>query len=184
MDLHNTIIQINHSKEQRAFFAQLLMNDPNLVAQALQIVGDIHTETSYKAAWALEFLCKNKLDGILSHIDSFITLLPEVYHHSAVRPMAKICEYLIIAYYHDVPNNVQLSLQKTHREKITEACFDWLITDQKVAAKAYAMTCLQLLGTEFGWIHAELRNSIEKQYATQSAAFKARGRMVLKKLNS
>lgn len=182
MDLRNTIIQINHSKEQRDFFAQLLINDPKLVAQALQIISDIHTETSYKAAWALEFLCKSKLDGILPHIDAFIALLPKVYHHSAVRPMAKICEYLIIAYYHHASNNIQVSLQEIHREKITEACFDWLITDQKVAAKAYAMTCLQLLGTEFTWIHAELRNSIEKQYATQSAAFKARGRMVLKKI--
>ena len=53
----------------------------------------------------------------------------------------------------------------------------------EVATKAYAMTCLQLLGTEFDWIQPELKNCIKKQYHEQSAAFKARSRMVLKKLN-
>ncbi len=183
MHLQNSLKHINHSIAQRTYFANLLIDDPTLIREIFQIAETIHTEVSFKALWALEFMCKSKPEAIIPYLDSFVTLLPIVYKDSGIRPLAKICEYLITNYYHQSPNEIQIALQKNHREQITEACFDWLITDQKVAAKAYALTCLQLLGTEFAWIHPELKNAIEKQYNSQSAAFKSRSRMVLKKIN-
>ena len=178
----NALTNINHSKERRSDFATILINDHKLVEQSLQIAEDIHTVASYKAAWALEFMCKSKLECLLPHLDPFCKLLPKVYQDSALRPIAKICEYLTSSYYRQETTPTQGFLKKIHREQITESCFDWLITDQKVATKAYAMTSLQLLGTEFDWVHPELKNTIQKQYNSQSAAFKARARMVLKKI--
>ena len=70
-----------------------------------------------------------------------------------------------------------------HREKITEACFDWMINEEKVAPKAYGMNALYLLGLEFDWIHPELQIILERDFSLQSAAFKARARHILKKLN-
>jgi hypothetical protein len=75
-------------------------------------------------------------------------------------------------------------LTHNHLELITASCFDWLIGDHKVAAKVYAMTSLLLLGRKFEWIHPELKMVIEQNYASGSAAYKARARMTLEKLKS
>ena len=61
-------------------------------------------------------------------------------------------------------------------------CFDWLITNQKVAAEAYAMETLYLLGTEIDWIHSELVIIIEQHINTKTAAYKARGRITIEKI--
>ena len=58
-----------------------------------------------------------------------------------------------------------------------------MITDQKVAAKAYSMNTLYLLGKDFDWIHPELKRILEDNFHSGSAAFKARARHLLKKLN-
>jgi len=182
VSLIEEIKNTNHSREKRNRFASLILQHPTLLPELLKICHMVNDKISCKASWGLEFLCKNNLEVILPYLDLFITLLPKVYQHPAVRPMAKICEYLITAYYTDSPK-VTLSLTAAHREKITEACFDWLITDQKVAPKAYSMTCLYLLGTEFNWVHKELKITLENNYQNGSAAYKARARIILKKLS-
>ncbi|MGY3794304.1 adenylosuccinate lyase [Aquimarina sp. 433] len=182
IDLEENIRKTNHSREQRNYFANLILDNPELLPQLLAICHQVDDEISCRASWGLEFLCKKRLDAILPYLDSFTEILPKVHQHPAVRPMAKICEYLIIAYYKEKNPIVQESLTTPYREKITEACFDWLISDQKVAAKAYSMTSLYLLGTEFDWVHPELKVTLENNYHQGSAAYKARSRMILKKL--
>ena len=46
------------------------------------------------------------------------------------------------------------------------------------------MSSLYFLGTEFDWIHPELKIIIEQDYNSQSAGFKARSRHVLEKMKS
>ena len=53
-----------------------------------------------------------------------------------------------------------------------------MITDQKVAVKAYTMTTLFYLGTEVDWVHPELERLMQEGYADGSAAFKARCRHI------
>ena len=101
---------------------------------------------------------------------------------SAVRPMAKICEFLIKAYFAESGSDIQKNLTDHHLELIATTCFDWLIGEHKVAAKAYSMTSLLLLGRKFDWIHSELKIIIEQNYHNGSAAYKARARHTLAKL--
>jgi len=102
----------------------------------------------------------------------------------AVRPVAKVCEYLTKAYYSKEKNKTQTTLLPKHKERIIEACFDWMINDEKVAPKAYAMSTLFLLGRDYDWIYPELIIILERDFQTQSAAFRARARHILKKINS
>ncbi|GAA4278260.1 adenylosuccinate lyase [Aquimarina mytili] len=180
--LEEVLNTVNHSREKRNYFANLVLDNPELLPDLLKICGKIDDEISCRASWGLEFLCKNNLEAILPYLDDLTVLAPKVYQHPAVRPIAKIFEYLIVAYYQKKSLAVRQSLSKIHRQKITETCFDWLITDQKVAPKAYSMTSLYLLGTEFDWIHPELKITLENNYNSGSAAYKARSRMILKKL--
>ena len=173
---------IDHSRDKRKYFANLIVKNPELLPELLSICAHTEDKISCRAAWALEFLCKNNLASVLPYLDELLLFIPDVYKHSAVRPMAKIFEYLCIAFYQKKNPEIQKYLTVKHREKITEICFDWLITDQKVAPKAYSMTSLYLLGTEFDWVHPELKILLESSYNSGSAAYKARARMVLEKI--
>ncbi|MFD2565620.1 adenylosuccinate lyase [Aquimarina rubra] len=182
MNLEDEIRSTDHSREKRNYFANLILQNPELLPQLLDVCNKVDDEISCRASWGLEFLSKKNITAILPYLDSFICLLPNVYQDPAVRPVAKICEYLMLDYYKNKNPEVRKHLTIIHREKITEACFDWLISDQKVAPKAYSMTSLYLLGTEFDWVHPELKIILENNYHDSSAAYKARSRMILKKL--
>ncbi len=180
--LDEIVDSIDHSREKRARLANMLVANPTLIPELLGICAMVDDDASCRAAWGLEYMCKTKIDEILPYLDQLLTIIPTVYKHPAVRPMAKIIEQLMIQYYQKKEARTQQALTKMHRSQITEICFDWMITDQKVAVQAYTMTSLYLLGTEFDWVHAALKTILENNYSKGSAAYKARSRMVLKKL--
>ncbi|OAB78880.1 hypothetical protein [Cochleicola gelatinilyticus] len=140
------------------------------------------SDIAYKAAWILEFVCAKQLDLLLPHLDFYFKNLPKIKRDQSLRPLAKICEMLAIDYYINKDKNVMEALTVVHRDAMTECCFDWLITNQKVACQVYAMESLYYLGLEFTWIHPELKIIIEQHIHTSSAAYKVRGKRILKKL--
>lgn len=180
--LFNALDDVNHSREKRKEMAQLVINNPHLIAPLFEIAFDDNSPISSKACWVLEFTAKENLPYIFPYLDQFTSTISVVKLDSSVRPMAKICEYLSLAYFQKAKNNMQIILKDEHLEKITNACFDWLIGNHKVAAQAYSMTSLLLLGRKFAWIHPELKMVLEQNYANGSAAYKARARMTLAKI--
>ena len=210
-DLYRALDYVNHSREKRAEMAALILENPNLVPHLLDIAFDVDDPISHRACWVMEFTAKEKLSYLYPYLDEFTSNLSRVHLDSAVRPVAKICEFLMKAYFLKKPVDSEASeenhlgknspeksldlmkgsekstlarkaLTETHLEYITAACFDWLIGEHKVAAQAYSMTCLLLLGRKFDWIHPELKIILEQNYAKGSAAYKARARMTLEKL--
>lgn len=181
-ELYQELNYVNHSREKRHYYAQLVINQPTLIPLLLDILFMTTDKISARAAWVLEFLCKEHLEYFLPYLDVFLSRIHQVTIDSALRPCAKICEYTADAYFGAAPHPVKKILQPQHREAIIEACFDWLITEQKVAVKAYAMHILFLFGKETDWIHPELKIILERDFNHQSAAFKARSRHILKKI--
>ncbi|VAW12067.1 FIG00653133: hypothetical protein [hydrothermal vent metagenome] len=181
--LYSMLDCVDHSRKKRAEMAVLVSNSPKLVEPLLKIAFDVDDPISSKACWVLEFTAKNNLPYIFPNLTSFTLRLGTLHLDSSVRPMAKICEFLIKAYFQKKGYHLQMVLTDEHLELITTACFDWLIGDFKVASKAYSMTSLLLLGRKFDWIHPELKIILEQNYSTGSPAYKARARMTLEKLN-
>lgn len=181
-ELYTALDYVNHSREKRKEMATLVLNNPKLVGPLFEIAFQQNNQISSKACWVLEFTAKEKLAYIFPYLDVFTAGLNELHLHPSVRPMAKICEYLILGYFKKQNIEVQNALNNEHLEHITAACFDWIIGDHKVAAQAYSMTCLLLLGQKFDWVHPELKMILEQNYAQGSAAYKARARMTLAKL--
>ena len=181
-DLIGELKYVNHSKEKRHYYSQLFMGSPQNIPLLLEIAFDIHEKNSFRAAWVLEFMCSADLSYLIPFLDVFTSNIHKVNHDSAKRPMAKICEMIATKYYHKISHKIQSSLNSTHKEQIIESCFDWMINNEKVAVKAYSMNTLYLFGNEFEWIHPELQLILEKDFSSQSAAFKARARHILKKL--
>lgn len=181
-ELHKELSYVNHSRENRRKYAQIVINNPELLPQVLDILFEVDHKISARAAWLFEFVAREKLDSILPYLDRFTEEMPKVYRDSAVRPVAKVCEYLIEAYYSKDEHLTKKKLRPLHKERIIEISFDYLITDQKIAAKAYSMNSLYLLGQDYDWIHPELVTILEAGYHEGSAGFKARARCLLKKI--
>ncbi|WP_405252971.1 adenylosuccinate lyase [Dokdonia sp. Asnod3-C12] len=173
-ELYNELAYVNHSREKRAYYAQLILNEPSLTELVIEILFMVDDARSPKAGWIAEFATKEDITIILPHLELFTTKMHTVYQDAALRPVSKICEELAISYYKMKNLQTRASLTKIQRERMVTSAFDWLITDQKVAVKAYSMTSLYYLGTEFNWIHEDLQRIMEENYMTSSAAYKAR----------
>ncbi|WP_179315835.1 adenylosuccinate lyase [Winogradskyella undariae] len=180
--LYKELKHVNHSREKRLHYSNLVISNPELVKPLLEILFDVDDKVSCRAAWVFEFMCSESIIEIIPHLNVFTQNMHKVHLDSAVRPVAKICELLMKANYEKTDNIMASHISEQHKEKITAACFDWMINDEKVAPKAYAMTSLYLLGNEYDWIHPELAIILERDFKTQSAAFKARARQILKKI--
>ena len=180
--LYNELNYVNHSREKRLYYANLLLEDPTLIPLTLDILFKVDDSISCRAAWILEFMCGEDLETIIPFLDTFTENMHKVHLDPAVRPVAKICEYLIKAHYGKNPSKIKESLTITHKERIIEVCFDYMINDEKIAPKAYSMNSLYLLGQEFDWIHPELANILQRDFQMQSSGFKARARHILKKI--
>jgi hypothetical protein len=180
--LFNALDYVNHSREKRMEMARLVSDNPHLVQPLLEIAFENTHPISSKACWVLEFTAKENLPYIFPHLDQFTSSLGILKLDSSVRPMAKICEYLTKSYFQKKDLKIQKVLEEKHLDKIAEASFDWLIGDHKVAAQAYSMTSLLLLGRKFGWIHPELKIVLEQNYSKSSVAYQARARMTLAKI--
>ncbi len=181
-DLYKQLKATDATRINRKSNALMIKKNPDLVPWVMDILFQVDDETSCRAAWVLEYVVKEDLNVLLPYIDRFTKEMNKVHLDSAVRPVAKICEYIIEAYYGKIDHPVKSILNTEHKERIVELCFDYLITDQKVAPKAYSMGILFLLGQEIKWVHPELITILEQHYSTGSAGFKARARHVLKKL--
>ncbi len=173
----------NASRENRLRVSNVVINNHQLFPVLLEIVFDIDNRMSIKAAWVLEFVCKEKLEWLIPHLDYFCENIHKVQFDSVVRPIAKICEILAKAYTSKKERRFCEEIKDYHIEKMIEAGFDWLIGKQKVAVKAYTMEMLFLFGKNKVWVSEELKLIIEQNIPEESAAYKARGKKILDWIN-
>lgn len=181
-ELYEALNYVDHSRDKRTEMAKKVLSNPTLIKPLLDIIKLTNDPISSKAAWVLEAVVRKKLGIIFPYLNQFTGIIGLVKLDSSVRPVAKVCELLLLSYFSKKNKLTQQSVSDNHLEKMATACFDWLIGEHKVAAKAYSMTSLYLLGRKFSWIHPELKMVLEQNYAEGSAAYQARARMVLKKL--
>ncbi|MDT0557684.1 adenylosuccinate lyase [Ichthyenterobacterium sp. W332] len=180
-ELYKELSYVNHSRDNRKRYADLVINNPDLLPKVLDILLRVDDKHSARAAWLLEFVARENLHAILPLTERLLSEMHRVHLDPAVRPMAKICEYLIEAYYKD-DETVKNVLTAKMKDQIIENCFDWMINDEKIAPKAYSMNSLYLLGQDYDWIHPELVLILERDFQMQSSGFKARARHILKKI--
>ena len=164
--LYKELNYVNHSREKRQFYANLVISQPKLIPQLLEILYMVNDKISPRAAWVLEFFCNDYLEKFAPYLDEFLPHLKHIKLDSALRPCAKICEYIAKANFGKQNSSLKTRLTNANKELIIEACFDWMITEQKGAVKAYSMHTLFLFGKEFDWIYPELRVILERDFRT------------------
>ena len=181
-DLYEALNYVDATRVKRTEMARLILDNSKLMPTLIDIAMVDDDPISCRACWVLEFTIKKDLSLIFPYLNKFTARLGDVHLDSSVRPIAKICEILVEAYFSKNNSAIQEKLTMDQLERIATACFDWLIGDHKVAAKAYSMTSLLLLGRKFSWVLPELKMVLEQNYANGSAAYKARARMTLAKI--
>ena len=162
--------------------ARMILGTPEYIPHLLEIALEENNPTGSHAAWVLEFVIKEDPRPLYPLLDQFTAGLKRVTPESSIRPLAKICEILLMSYYLPGKGQDRPPLSDQHKKEMTEACFDWLLTTEKVAPKAYSMRSLWLLGRDIGWVYPQLKGVLEQNYAKGSPAYQARARQVLKKL--
>ncbi|SFZ92472.1 hypothetical protein SAMN05428642_102746 [Flaviramulus basaltis] len=183
-ELYEELNYVNHSREKRLHYANLIIDNPDLIPKLLEILFMVNDKVSPRAAWVFEFMCGENLETIIPYLDVFTENIHKIHLDSAVRPVAKICEYLAKAYYSKTDNRIKHVLLSKHKKKIIEACFDYMINDEKIAPKAYSMNTLFLFGKDYDWVRPELILILERDFQMQSSGFKARAKHILKKLKN
>lgn len=170
----------NPKRENRQRVANVVLENKDLFKHLITITFDVENKLSIKAAWILEWICTHHhLNWMLPHLEEFTTKIASVKFDSAIRPCAKICDHIAAAYFSKSENDFQKTLTNQQKDTIIEVCFDWLITPQKIAVRAYSMNTLYYFGLEKDWIHPELKHLIETKIIHESKGCKARGRIIL-----
>jgi len=183
-NLHFLTAQLNNienaKRENRQRVANIVLENQNLMEELVAITFKVDDKVSIKAAWILEWICTHHhLNWIIPYLDAFTEKITTLQFDSAIRPCAKICENLANAFYDFEENHIKKNLTNAQIEKIVACGFDWLITPQKIAVRAYTMNTLYLFGLEKDWIHPELKYLIESKIIHESKGCKARGKQVL-----
>ena len=174
----------NALRENRKKVAALVLSDKSLIKNVVNLTFKFDDNISIKAAWILEWICTHdSVENILPYLDEFTSKISTLKFDGGIRSSAKICEHLANAYYTKNENEVKKKLQKNHIDSMVTTGFDWLITPQKIAVRAYTMRFLYVFGLEKKWIHPELKHLIETKIIHQSKGTKARGKQILKLIN-
>lgn len=170
----------NAARENRQRVANIVLANQDLFEPLVQVTFQVNQPISVKAAWVLEWICTHhNLNLIIPQLPFFTQNIQYLTLDSAIRPCAKICEHIANAYYSKNDNKIKHHLTEKHIQAILETGFDWLITPQKIAVRAYTMNTLYLFGLEQDWVHPELKHLIESKIIHESKGTKARGKHIL-----
>ena len=179
-ELQSKLEYLKAYREDRLVIAEFILNNKNYLDELITICFTPLDKNNHKACWILEFVSYKELIWLQPYVDFLCHNLKHLTDESAMRPVAKIVQLLVISHYKKTKNSILLS--EENLQKLIEASFDWLINDTKVATKAYSIRTLYILGNHYNWIHPELEIILGKDYANHSAAYKAVAREVLKKI--
>ena len=170
----------NPKRINRNKAANIVLERTELIEDLVNLTFKTEDKISIKAAWILEWICTHHgIDHLLPYIETFVNNIKKLHFDGVLRTCAKMCEHLAIAFDDKLPSKTKKTLTNNHIDTIIETGFDWLITDQKIAVKAYTMTTLFLFGKHRDWVHSELEHIIRTKVIHESKGCEARGKKIL-----
>ncbi|NHN26025.1 hypothetical protein FIA58_010095 [Flavobacterium jejuense] len=162
-------------RKSRDNICELAMSNSDNLKELFAFAFNLTNKNHFKACWALELVLEKNLEFIIPYLDVFTNTVSVYKNDSAVRPISKICFF--------ISKSKSINLSKKQEQQLIETCLDWLIQNEKVATKAYAIRALHNFSKKQPWIKEELKVILEQDYSSHSAAYKAVAREILKKLN-
>ena len=174
MTFFNRISKSSANTNSRNGIRDFVIENPDYMKDLVAIATDLSNKNHYKAVWIIEMLVETYTEMLIPFVDVICETISKYKHESAIRGMSRTAFFL--------STSKTISLTETQQENLIEICLDWLIGDAKTAPKVYAMYTLEHYSKKHDWIKVELQNIINKDFAHQSAGYKAAAREVLRKI--
>lgn len=179
--LYKNVQESTAHRPSRDFICNLILENPEMLPDLMKILLDTKDKNHHKACWISELIFEKHIDWLFPYLDIFCKTLSSYSHEGALRSLSKICLFSANYHFKKIKSKENF-LTENNLELMTEACFDWLISDKKVATKAYAMRALFQFGKLQDWIYPELKVILEQQYASGSAGFQFASKEILGKI--
>lgn len=167
-------------RKSRDYFRDWVLKEPELMKEVAEVAFDLDNEFHFKACWIIELLSMSKIELLIPYLDIFCESLPKYKNDSSIRTVAKASLLIVKENYSKEP---KFKLSEKQIIQLTECTMSWLISDEKVAAKAYSAETLFILGKHQSWIYPELKQILSDGYSEHSPAYKATARKILGKIN-
>ncbi len=170
MNLRNEILK-EHNKEHALKIADYACSSKKSFKELMKCFMSNEYRLAQRAAWSVSWAAKKKPEMIEPYIKDLVAALRKKNIHNAViRNSVRILETI------EIP-------EQFHGE-VMNACFSFIETPSTpVAIKAFSLTTLFNLSKKYPEIKNELRLIIEERWNPETAAFKSRGRKILKAIN-
>ncbi len=185
-DLEEKLREIDSSQsKRREMVSWILRNKPHYVREMLQWTFNEESEFLVKSCRILEDICERRPEAFFKYMYLFFEQLPNIKNDTALRSCANICKMLCYSHYILKYKYFRDILNEDQRKVMAACCFEWLITNQKVACQAQAMDCLFYLGKDKmgAWIYPELIAILNRDAPNKSPGYQARARKVLKRIS-
>ena len=133
---------------------------------------DKEYRVAQRAAWSVSWAARKQPKMIQPYIKELIEQLQRKdVHNAVIRNSIRILEDL------EIPEEFRGALMNT--------CFNFIENPTTaIAIKAFSLTVLFNLSKQYPEIKHELRLIIEERWDTETAAFRARGKKILKAINN
>lgn len=161
-------IEREHSKENALRIASYAVQSKQYFKELMDCYTDSDYRISQRAAWSVSWAAKNKPAMIEPYMGVLVKRLQEPGVHPAViRNAVRILE--------------DISIPEKFHGDVMNSCFTFIETPATPAAiKAFSLTVLFNLSKQYPEIKPELKLIIEERWDTETAAFRSRGRKILK----
>jgi len=170
MNLRDEILKA-HSKEHALKIARYACSSKNNFKALMDCFMSNEYRLAQRAAWSVSWAARQKPQMIEPYIKDLVTVLKKKdIHNAVIRNSVRVLEDI------EIP-------EKFHGA-VMNACFNFIETPATpVAIKAFSLTTLFNLSKAYPEIKQELKLIIEERWDTETAAFKSRGRKILKAIN-
>lgn len=168
---------VNATRHERTKLAAEIGNDTCSIEMLIELMVSSRAETAVRAAWILEWICRENSKPILHLLGKFANALEKIKPDGGIRAAAKICEITVSTY--EKKSDGVRPLESEIKNLMVVACFRWLIGDYSIAAKTHSMQVLCSLAKQDDWISNELQAVLIQNYPNASAGYQARARKVL-----
>ena len=169
MKLREQILK-EHSKANCNAIVQWIGNSQQRFDQLFDLFLKDEYRVVQRAAWPLSYAVIAHPEFIKKHFSKLLKNLDKPgIHNSVKRNTVRLMQ------------DIQIP-EKFHGQ-VMNTCFDFISSpDEAVAVKAFALTVLENLSKKYPEIRSELKTIIEDRWDYESAAFRARGKKILKGL--
>lgn len=175
--LRKNVSESTAHRKSREDNANFVLQNPGLANDLMTMAFDVSDKNHFKACWILEIVLESDLNLIVPRLEEFCNKLPDFTNDSALRSISKICMHCTQRLKKEAA-----FLSDKQILQITEVCFQWLISEQKVAAKAYAMYAMLETGKRLDWVYPELIPVLQHGFPDHSPAYKSVAKKILSKI--